>query len=124
MSLTATVRLIDQPRGAYRTVRPADEHRRQDDIIGDMRCVLDTNVIVAAMRSPLARPPHPACRPPRITDLVANVALAVEYEATCSRAEHQLAAGLAADQVRIFVDAVIAMAQPRRNALPVAAPAT
>ncbi|MEZ5661085.1 MAG: putative toxin-antitoxin system toxin component, PIN family [Burkholderiaceae bacterium] len=78
-----------------------------------MRCVLDTNVIVAAMRSPAGASAAilRAARQGSLT-FVANVALAVEYEATCSRAEHQLAAGLAADQVRIFVDAVIAMAQP------------
>jgi predicted nucleic acid-binding protein len=78
-----------------------------------MRCVLDTNVNVAAMRSPggasaaLLR----AARQGELT-FVANVALALEYEATCSRAEHQLASGLTAAQVGIFVDAVIAMAEP------------
>ena len=44
--------------------------------------------------------------------LVANVALALEYEATCRLAEHRLASGLDLDQVGIFVDAVIAMADP------------
>ena len=44
--------------------------------------------------------------------LVANVALALEYEATCQLAEHRLAAGLDLDQVGIFIDAVIAMAEP------------
>ena len=43
---------------------------------------------------------------------VANVALALEYEATCRLAEHRLAAGLDLDQVGIFIDAVIAMAEP------------
>jgi predicted nucleic acid-binding protein len=75
--------------------------------------VLDTNVAVAAMRSPsgasaailtLAR----ASR----TTLIANVALALEYEAICKLVEHRTAAGFSARQVGIFVDAVIAMLEP------------
>jgi len=38
--------------------------------------------------------------------------LALEYEAACLRAEHQLAAGLGPTDVRVFVDAVIAMCDP------------
>lgn len=44
--------------------------------------------------------------------LVANVALALEYEAVCSRAEHVLASGLSQAQVSIFLDAVVAMVEP------------
>lgn len=44
--------------------------------------------------------------------LLANVALALEYEAVCTLAEHRLAAGLELDQVGLFVDTVIAMAEP------------
>jgi predicted nucleic acid-binding protein len=44
--------------------------------------------------------------------LLANVALALEYEATCRRAEHVIASGLDADEIEIFVDAVIAMMEP------------
>ena len=75
--------------------------------------MLDTNVIVAAMRSPdgasaaLLR----AARRGAIT-LLANVALALEYEATCRLAEHRLAAGLTEAEVMVFVDAVIALAEP------------
>ena len=43
---------------------------------------------------------------------MANVALALECQATCHRAEHVLASGLTAHQVEIFVDAVIATAHP------------
>ena len=43
---------------------------------------------------------------------MANVALALEYEATCRRAEHGVAAGLRPSQLNIFVDAVIAMVEP------------
>jgi putative PIN family toxin of toxin-antitoxin system len=75
--------------------------------------VLDTNVIVAAMRSPKGASAAllMAARRQQIT-ILANVALALEYEATCRRAEHGVAAGLRPSQVNIFVDAVIAMAEP------------
>jgi putative PIN family toxin of toxin-antitoxin system len=78
-----------------------------------MRYVLDTNVVVSAMRSPKGASAAllMAARRNRIM-LVANVALALEYEATCRLAEHRLACGLDLDQVGIFVDAVIAMADP------------
>ena len=78
-----------------------------------MRFVLDTNVIVAAMRSPTGASAAllMAARRNQIV-IVANVALALEYEATCGRAEHILASGLSAAQVGIFLDAVIAMAEP------------
>jgi putative PIN family toxin of toxin-antitoxin system len=78
-----------------------------------MRCVLDTNIVVAAMRSPagasaalLMEALHG-----KIT-MVANVGLALEYEATCRLAEHRLAAGLDDDQVSVFIDAVLAMVDP------------
>ena len=78
-----------------------------------MRCVLDTDIVVSAMRSPKGASAALllAARRGRIT-LVANVALALEYEATCRLAEHRLASGLDLEQVEIFVDAVIAMADP------------
>jgi hypothetical protein len=44
--------------------------------------------------------------------LLVSVSLAMEYEATCSEAEHQLAAGLNEREVEIFLDAVLAMAEP------------
>lgn len=44
--------------------------------------------------------------------LLANVALALEYEAACHRPEHVAASGLDPDEVEIFVDAVVAMAEP------------
>jgi predicted nucleic acid-binding protein len=52
-----------------------------------------------------------AARRKRVT-LLANVALALEYEATCRLAEHRLAAGFDPEQVDTFVDAVLAMAEP------------
>jgi putative PIN family toxin of toxin-antitoxin system len=78
-----------------------------------MRLVLDTNVVVAGMRSPAGASAAllMAARHGKIT-ILANVALALEYEATCRRAEHGVAAGLKPAQVAIFIDAVIAMAEP------------
>ena len=52
-----------------------------------------------------------AARRKRIT-LLGNVALALEYEATCRLAEHVLAAGLRPPAAAIFVAAVIAMLEP------------
>jgi predicted nucleic acid-binding protein len=70
-------------------------------------------MIAAAMRSPsgasaaLLR----AARRREITPS-ANVALALEYEATCRPPEHGLAAGLTVAQVLVLVDAVVAMVEP------------
>ena len=78
-----------------------------------MRVVADTDVIVAAMRSPggASAAILRAARQSKIT-LLLSVPLAVEYEATCSEAEHRLAAGLSEREVEIFLDAVMAMAEP------------
>jgi putative PIN family toxin of toxin-antitoxin system len=78
-----------------------------------VRLVLDTNVIVTAMRSPKGASAAllMAARRGKIS-ILANVALALEYEATCRRAEHGVASGLRPSQVGIFVDAVIALAEP------------
>jgi putative PIN family toxin of toxin-antitoxin system len=81
--------------------------------MGDVRVVADTDVIAAAMRSPggASAAILRAARQSKITLLV-SVPLAMEYEATCSEAEHQLAAGLSEREVEIFLDAVVAMAEP------------
>jgi putative PIN family toxin of toxin-antitoxin system len=65
-----------------------------------MRLVLDTNVLVAALRSPKGASAAllSALREGRAT-MVANPALFLEYEATLKRAEHLAAAGLSSDQV-------------------------
>lgn len=47
--------------------------------------------------------------------MVANVALALEYEATCLLADHRLAAQLDAREASSFVDAVIALCEPVEN---------
>ena len=78
-----------------------------------MRIVADTDVVVAAMRSPggASAAILRAARQDRVTLLV-SVPLAMEYEATCSEPEHRLAAGLSEREVEIFLDAVLAMAEP------------
>jgi predicted nucleic acid-binding protein len=43
---------------------------------------------------------------------ILSVALALEYEATCMLAEHRLAAGLSAREAALFVDGLIALAEP------------
>ncbi len=77
-----------------------------------MRIVLDTDVVVAAMRSPAGACAAilRAARRGRVT-ILASVALALEYETVCSRAEHRLASGLSDWEVNIFLDAVIALAE-------------
>lgn len=47
----------------------------------------------------------------RVT-LLANVALALEYEAICMMSEHRLASGLTGEEVAVFLDAVLAMVEP------------
>lgn len=78
-----------------------------------VKLVLDTDVIVAAMRSPTGASAALllAALEGKVT-LVANVALMVEYEASCMRAEHRLASGLSAIEVGIFLDAIAALAVP------------
>lgn len=45
-------------------------------------------------------------------ELLVSVALAMEYEPVCRKLEHRLAAGLSEREVDVFLDAVIAMAEP------------
>jgi putative PIN family toxin of toxin-antitoxin system len=78
-----------------------------------VRLVLDTNVVVAAMRSPSGASAAilRAARRAEVV-LVANVALAIEYQAICLRPEHVRAADLTVEGVGVFLDAVIAMIEP------------
>jgi putative PIN family toxin of toxin-antitoxin system len=74
---------------------------------------LDTDVIVAAMRSPAGASAAIVrlARQGQLTLLV-SVALVLEYEAVCSRPEHRLAADLSEDEVSVFIDAIVALAEP------------
>lgn len=78
-----------------------------------MRLVLDTDVVVAGMRSPEgASAALLAAALDRRVTLCANVALMLEYEAVCSRSEHRKAAGLSMGEVGVFLDAVAALVEP------------
>jgi putative PIN family toxin of toxin-antitoxin system len=74
---------------------------------------MDTDTVVAAMRSPAGASAAiiRAVRQRQVT-LLLSVPLAIEYEAVCRRSEHREASGLSAQQVEIFLDAIIAMTEP------------
>jgi len=78
-----------------------------------MRLVLDTDVVIAGMRSPTGASAAilQFVRKGRAT-LVLSVALALEYEAACFQAEHRLVSSMSEEEVNIFLAAVIAMAEP------------
>ncbi len=78
-----------------------------------MRIALDTDGVVAAMRSPAGASAGllQAALEGRVT-LLGNVALALECEAVCARAEHLGPAGLTALQRGVFVDGVLALIEP------------
>jgi predicted nucleic acid-binding protein len=78
-----------------------------------VRILLDTNIVVAAMRSPRGASAELLRRIDRgRATMLLTVALALEYEAQCRMAEHRLAAGLTAEEAGIFVDGLIAMSEP------------
>ena len=74
---------------------------------------MDTDAVVAAMRSPTGASAAivRAVRQRRVT-LLLSVPLAMEYEAVCRRPEHRMEAGLSEREVEIFLDAIIALAEP------------
>jgi len=74
---------------------------------------MDTDTVIAAMRSPSGASAA-IVRAVRLRRamLLLSVPLAMEYEAVCRRPEHRLAAGLSVRQVGIFLDAIVAMAEP------------
>lgn len=80
-----------------------------------MKLVLDTDVIVAAMRSPLGASAE-LLRMARRAEIVlaASVPLFIEYEAVCSRIEHRKAAGLTVAETGVFLDALGALVEPVR----------
>lgn len=81
-----------------------------------MRIVLDTDAVVAAMRSP-GGASAAIIREVRdgVVTLLLSVPLAMEYEAVCGRSEHRMEAGLSSRQVEVFLDAIVAMAEPVRT---------
>jgi putative PIN family toxin of toxin-antitoxin system len=78
-----------------------------------MRCVLDTDVVVAAMRSPAgASAALLLAALEGRAQLLVNVALVLEYEAVCLRELHQTASGLSVPEVLQFVDGLTALSEP------------
>ena len=78
-----------------------------------MRLVLDTNVIVAGLRSPTGA--SAALIDHALNGsfvLVLSVALALEYEAVCRDSEQRIASGLSEAEVEIIVTALCAVAEP------------
>ncbi len=77
-----------------------------------MRLVLDTDVIVAAMRSPGGAS---AALLRRIDDghavMLVSLALILEYEAVCQRADHLLASGLTRAEVTSVIDGLVLLAE-------------
>jgi len=75
--------------------------------------VLDTDVVVAALRSPRGASAAIllAAADGRAT-LLMSVPLVVEYEATCTLAEHRLAAQLSEGEIAQFLDGLAALAEP------------
>ena len=72
-----------------------------------MRLVLDTDVLVAALRSDRgASRQLLICALDRQIELLASVPLMLEYEAVLTRPEHLEASGLTAEQVREVLDAL------------------
>jgi predicted nucleic acid-binding protein len=81
-----------------------------------VRLVLDTDVVVAAMRSPKGASAELLRRiDGGRAAMLLTVALALEYEAICTLAEHRLASGLSASEAEIYVDGLIGLAEPVRS---------
>lgn len=78
-----------------------------------MKLVLDTDVVVAALRSPAGASAE-LIRMARRGEIVvaASVSLFIEYEAVCLRQEHLDAAGLTTGDVRVFLDALAGFVVP------------
>ncbi len=78
-----------------------------------MRFVFDTDVIVAAVRSPSGASAElvRAAQAGQIA-LLCSVALFVEYEATCTRAEHLLASGWSITVIGDFLDSLSGLLEP------------
>ena len=77
-----------------------------------MKIILDTDVLVAAIRSPSgASAALIRALQAGQMQAAASVALFVEYEATCTRAEHLLASGWQAKDMTDFLDALAGLVE-------------
>jgi putative PIN family toxin of toxin-antitoxin system len=78
-----------------------------------LRYVLDTDVVIAAMRSPTgASAAILSAADSGQVRLLASVALVLEYETKCTDPEHYEAAGISQADAGNFVDAIAALAEP------------
>lgn len=78
-----------------------------------MRVGLDTDQLVAAMRSPTGASAAflEGALDGRVR-LLANLALVLEHEAVCGRSEHLAGAGLSVEEAGAFLDAVASLIEP------------
>jgi putative PIN family toxin of toxin-antitoxin system len=78
-----------------------------------MRLVLDTDVIIAGLRSPAggAAALLREIRQGRST-LLLSPALVLEYEAQCNLLEHRRASGLTSEQIDDLLDSLVLLAEP------------
>jgi putative PIN family toxin of toxin-antitoxin system len=78
-----------------------------------LRCVLDTDVVIAAMRSPSgASAAILLAALEQQVIILGSVPLALEYEAKCLELRHYSEAGLSQGEADVFVGAVIALLEP------------
>lgn len=78
-----------------------------------MKIVMDTDTIVAALRSPTGASAELLRRARRKEIiLAASVSLFMEYEAVCQRPEHRIAAGLDEGSVGVFLDGLACIVEP------------
>jgi putative PIN family toxin of toxin-antitoxin system len=83
--------------------------------MGDVinKVVLDTDVLIAALRSPTGASAEllRRVRHGKLT-LLASVTLFMEYEAKCLEVDHRIAAGLSENDIHQFLDALAALIRP------------
>lgn len=78
-----------------------------------MKIVLDTDVVVAGLRSPVGASAEllRMARKGKIR-LAASVSLFIEYESVCMRQQHLEAAGLLPEDLSVFLDALASFIEP------------
>ncbi|MBV9267417.1 MAG: putative toxin-antitoxin system toxin component, PIN family [Acidobacteriaceae bacterium] len=78
-----------------------------------MRLVVDTDVIVAAIRSPTgASAALLRYLDQGLATILLSVPLALEYEAKCQLPEHRLICQLSTEEVDAFINTLIAISEP------------
>lgn len=78
-----------------------------------LRIVMDTDVIVAAARSPQGASAELIRHAIQGNiQLVSSTALTLEYEAVCTRQKHREAAGISHEEMLLFLDGIAALCEP------------